>query len=698
MKALKKALGGGSKAPGERRGPLSGKPLQVGQHALDVGALLGSGGFADVYRALDTTTGRSVALKHFRLSGDPEAVRAVQTEVAIMKALRDCPYIVHLVGVAYSGPPGAEVEAVVLMDLAAQPLPSVLAQLGPRLDEATLLRVFLHVCRAVQAMHALDPPVVHRRAGRRGDIKAENVLQHPSGAWQLCDFGSASARVGVLESAAEIGVEEDVIRKTTTPAYRAPELWDLWSRQPIGPPGDIWALGCLLYLLCFGQLPFDGTAKLEIFNARYALPGGRPEALRQLISSMLVPDPLARPDINAVVAAVERLAAAAAPDITRPLPAAVQQAVQQEQLRQQQAHAQALSPDWRALAGSRTPSDTPGQTPPMAPAPAAGPASGGGGGQFAGWASFDSPKQKPPQQETPQAPQPQPQQPRTAGAFWDKFDAPGAVAIPAPVATATPPPAASPAAAVAPAVAAAAVAAATNPPARVPAATPPPRVPSPPADFAGPLSAGAAHLQRTSGGAASASSMGDEQLGPRSTGSSAAAALEVEALRSSVTQLQEYARVLEGLLESRNSEVAALKAEMERLKAGQWPPAAQHSPLAAATVTPRPAQLPPLDLNPSGAPATDAPTPTWPGSRANGSGAGGSQASAFAAAATEEMRARLQLGSAARAGSGASTPSQGGSPMRARPGGRDSPTKQSAHRRQLSAPQTSFFHDLNPLA
>ena len=56
------------------------------------------------------------------------------------------------------------------------------------------------------------------------DVKAENVLLHPNGTWQLCDFGSASFKHGIFESAAEIGLEEEVIRKTTTPAYRAPEV------------------------------------------------------------------------------------------------------------------------------------------------------------------------------------------------------------------------------------------------------------------------------------------------------------------------------------------------------------------------------------------------------------------------------------------------------------------------------------------
>jgi len=44
------------------------------------------------------------------------------------------------------------------------------------------------------------------------------------GTWVLCDFGSATSRARVYSTADEIAAEEEVIRKHTTPAYRAPEV------------------------------------------------------------------------------------------------------------------------------------------------------------------------------------------------------------------------------------------------------------------------------------------------------------------------------------------------------------------------------------------------------------------------------------------------------------------------------------------
>lgn len=56
------------------------------------------------------------------------------------------------------------------------------------------------------------------------DLKAENVLLGPDGLWKLCDYGSTSTNHKRFEKPEEMGIEEDNIRKHTTPAYRAPEV------------------------------------------------------------------------------------------------------------------------------------------------------------------------------------------------------------------------------------------------------------------------------------------------------------------------------------------------------------------------------------------------------------------------------------------------------------------------------------------
>jgi len=55
-------------------------------------------------------------------------------------------------------------------------------------------------------------------------------------------------------SASQRGLLEEEMAKHTTPMYRAPEMVDMWSNFPITTAADIWALGCVLYVLCYQVL------------------------------------------------------------------------------------------------------------------------------------------------------------------------------------------------------------------------------------------------------------------------------------------------------------------------------------------------------------------------------------------------------------------------------------------------------------
>ena len=68
------------------------------------------------------------------------------------------------------------------------------------------------------------------------------------------------------------GITQEEMAKHTTPMYRAPEMLDTWSNHSIHTGADIWALGCLLYFLCFGRHPFEDSAKLAILNGNYRIP------------------------------------------------------------------------------------------------------------------------------------------------------------------------------------------------------------------------------------------------------------------------------------------------------------------------------------------------------------------------------------------------------------------------------------------
>ncbi|VDO29984.1 unnamed protein product [Onchocerca flexuosa] len=112
-----------------------------------------------------------------------------------------------------------------------------------------------------------------------------------------------------------------MLARHTTPMYRAPESLDMYSNFPVGPAQDIWALGCVLYYLCYRKHPFEDSAKLRIINAKYSLPDAESEyiQLNQLIQATLQVDPRLRPNAEDLCERVEALAAALYIDLSKPI-------------------------------------------------------------------------------------------------------------------------------------------------------------------------------------------------------------------------------------------------------------------------------------------------------------------------------------------------------------------------------------------
>ncbi|ORX63650.1 kinase-like protein, partial [Linderina pennispora] len=121
-------------------------------------------------------------------------------------------------------------------------------------------------------MHYQRPPVLHR------DLKVENILVGDSD-YKLCDFGSATDQL-VQPDRRVVALEEEIQRYTTL-EYRAPEMIDLYLQRGITEKADIWALGVLLYKLCYYCTPFDNASPLAILNAEYSIPE-RPSYSKQL--------------------------------------------------------------------------------------------------------------------------------------------------------------------------------------------------------------------------------------------------------------------------------------------------------------------------------------------------------------------------------------------------------------------------------
>lgn len=87
----------------------------------------------------------------------------------------------------------------------------------------------------------------------------------------------------------ERNIVEEHILKETTQMYRAPEMVDLYMRSMITEKTDIWALGCMLYAMCFLIHPFQDGSTLSILNAKVTFPTNSsfPQDVHELILRML---------------------------------------------------------------------------------------------------------------------------------------------------------------------------------------------------------------------------------------------------------------------------------------------------------------------------------------------------------------------------------------------------------------------------
>lgn len=273
---------------------LEGRTIDVGNTKITVRNAIAEGGFSCVYLARDAVgLSKQYALKHM-ICQDRESLDLAMKEVSVLKRLRGHPNVVDLVAHA-TFDMGRTKEVMLVMEFCEKSLVTVTENRGAGyFDEKQVLLIFRDVCNAVFAMHCQSPPIAHR------DLKAENLLLGSDGAWKLCDFGSTSTNHKRFDRPEEMGIEEDNIRKHTTPAYRAPEMWDLYRKEVISEKVDIWALGCLLYRICYFKLAFDGESKLQILNGNYRIPElpKYSDPIMSLIKDMLESSPDARPDIT----------------------------------------------------------------------------------------------------------------------------------------------------------------------------------------------------------------------------------------------------------------------------------------------------------------------------------------------------------------------------------------------------------------
>ncbi|KAM3416076.1 hypothetical protein BST61_g9558 [Cercospora zeina] len=291
--------------------------VTVGSHKVYIEKYLSEGGFAHVYVVRiprDNNKHEIAVLKRVAVP-DKEHLANMRTEVETMKKLKGHKHIVTYIDSHASQLPGGGYEVFLLMEYCKGGglIDFMNTRLQHRLTEPEILKIFGDCAEGLACMHYLKPPLLHR------DLKVENVLisRSPAGTpvYKLCDFGSTAPPRPAARTADEGRLIEEDVQKHTTMQYRSPEMIDVWRKQPIDEKADIWALGVLLYKLCYYTTPFEAVGQMAILNASFKFPAHPQfsERLKKLISWMLKEDPRNRPNIYLVLKEVCSMRGVAVP-------------------------------------------------------------------------------------------------------------------------------------------------------------------------------------------------------------------------------------------------------------------------------------------------------------------------------------------------------------------------------------------------
>ncbi|SEB70104.1 Serine/threonine protein kinase [Paramicrobacterium humi] len=274
---------------------------------------IGSGGMATVYRAVDESLGRTVAVKLFPPgTAEPTDAQRKASETRVLASLNH-----HALVTLFDANVSSDDGAYLVMEYISGPTLAQRIEESP-LPSAEVAAMALDLADALHVVH--EARIVHR------DIKPSNVLLRPSPTTEpafrakLADFG-----IAYLIDSARLTTPGLVVG---TVAYLSPE--QVRGASP-APPADVYALGLVLLEALTGRRAYPQPDRNEALFARLneapEIPGSLGYEWKSLLTAMTATDPDDRPTALEVAAAVRTMntnnASPVDPDITSAMTAPV---------------------------------------------------------------------------------------------------------------------------------------------------------------------------------------------------------------------------------------------------------------------------------------------------------------------------------------------------------------------------------------
>ncbi|MCM2256030.1 MAG: serine/threonine protein kinase [Vicinamibacteria bacterium] len=209
---------------------------------------LGEGAFAEVYRVKHRFLGRQ-AMKVFKMVGMTMEETEQMLGEAILLSRIGHPNIVRVFDANVTETSRGTCGFFTMEYVAGGSLEQFWRSHGAQfVPVETAVEILRQVCRGLALAHAEVPPIIHR------DIKPQNILVG-------YDQNGLQARISDFGLAKRVNPLTLLASARGTRSFKAPEA--LRDFQTDSAAGDVWALGCTLYLLLTDRLPYAGLGDTE---------------------------------------------------------------------------------------------------------------------------------------------------------------------------------------------------------------------------------------------------------------------------------------------------------------------------------------------------------------------------------------------------------------------------------------------------